>query len=294
MAKRTTMLEWIAEARADIDKVGGLVMLQLVHKVDQKEEEVHSARGLQSGKRSDKDLSELFTNKAETFSQDLIGVQTFGLLAFYGESNQPQARFPFSVVGKLSLDEHGSATEEPTEKGARAQGMRLTEQLAQGYMKGVNQLFQQQTSMIVQLGTYLKEAQEENREALKIVKEVMLEEVKRRSEEKLAFMKYQRDTEERKKWLAMLPAVANQLLGRDIFPRDLEDTALVEGFLDKVGPDELQRLGMVLPAEIMGPLAARGDRYWKEKRATDEEAHRLVEENRDHASPEEALKELSS
>lgn len=288
MAKKTSLEQWIREVRCDIDKET-IRVIQLVHKVGTTDTEVYSKRIVPAA--TDKDLAEMFYAKAETYAQDLTGMQLFGLLVYYGENKDSEGRIPFTIKGKLDFSEEGNATEGPDEKGIRQQVMRHTEMLAQGYFKGLSTLFNQQQAMIVELGVQNKILSNENREALGIVKEVMLTEATRRAENKMAMLKFERETAERQKWLKILPAVANNVLGREIFPRDLEDTALVEAVIEKLGDDDMKKLSMVLPSEILAPFASRAQKYWKEQRAITEEAKRLAEENLD-ASVDEARKEL--
>jgi hypothetical protein len=291
MAKRTTLEQWIREARADLEQEGPLRALQLVHKIGSTDEEVCTKR---VGNMTDKDLADMFQAKAETNAQDLSGMQMYGLLAMYGENGTPSGRLPFAVRGKLDYSEEGNATEEPNERGKTQQGMRLLEIICQQAFGERKQLMQWMSNITEQTQRHNIELQRENREAFGIMKEVMFTEAKRQADNKLQLLAFERETAERQKWLKLLPAIANNVLGREIFPQGTEDTVLVESVIEKLDPsgDEFHKLAAVLPAEIMAPLAQRAQRYWKEQRELTAEAKRLAEAQGVTSDVEEARKEL--
>ena len=70
-------------------------------------------------------------------------------------------------------------------------------------------------------------------------------------------LQFERDTEERRKWLNFAPPLINTLLGRDIFPQSTADTPLVESIAESLTEADIMKLASSLKPELWGPLAHR-------------------------------------
>ena len=96
-AKRKTISQWIQEAISDPDKTEKLTRLTLIHKVGVGNDEVHTTR-LDNGRQyTADDLGNMLDGKARVFCQDMQGVQTFQLCAFYGAANEPEGKYTFLI-----------------------------------------------------------------------------------------------------------------------------------------------------------------------------------------------------
>ncbi len=144
--RRVTVEQWIAEALADSDKPKPCNAIALVYarQMGIGIDEVHT-KEIQGTTVSSKQLAELFINKACAYSQDLTGLQTFRLLAFYG-ANEPQASFTFTIFeGALTAGEKAPwSKHEPTANGFLAQLMKHNEAIMGDYtglVKGVIGMF---------------------------------------------------------------------------------------------------------------------------------------------------------
>jgi hypothetical protein len=254
MAKRITLDQWIRSALTDEDKEGACTTMSLVHKQGVADLEVHSVRF--GAKNTDpKALADLFQAKADAYSQDLTGVQTFNLLAFYGNRTSPEARHPFLVTSQT--DYQGLATEPPDERGKTMQGMRLTEAIVQGTFRQTSVVFQATQMMIENLLKQNTVLMAENREYFEITKNALVEQAKREHSFEMSRLEYERSSGERRKWLSMLPALANTIFGREVFPQNTADTALLEAAVDNLTAEQAQKLAASLPPEIVGPLMQR-------------------------------------
>ena len=261
---RQTLESWINEAVNDKDKDGSCTALGLIHMTGNTEKEIHLSKLGVGGSWTPKSLSEMFRSKAESYSQDLPGVQTFQILAFFGGRNEPQAFHPFTVSGRL---EHGGlATEAPTPEGKLQQRMRHEEALIQGTFRERAMLLEQNNvvlgqalSLLKQTSDALLEARKESLDASQVVKEVMLGQAEQKTAAMVQIEKYKRDTAERAKWLGMAPALVNQLFGREIFPQSTADSALIDSIADSISPEQIEKIAAmgILRPEQLGMLASR-------------------------------------
>lgn len=271
MAKQT-LEGWIHEALTDVDKEKPCSAFQLVHMVGQGEREIHTTR-LGSKQWLAKDLATMFRHKAEGYCQDIPGVQTFCLLAFY-EKDEPEARHPFLINGDTDL--HGLSTEGPDEKGFRMQGMRHLEALTQLNHRSIAHAIDTLSNLNANLMRENLAVRQENREGFAMMKELLAAQALNRHEYKMKELEFERSTEERKKWLDFAPSLVNTILGTEVFPQSTEDTALIESIADALSEDDLMKLGSVLKPEVLGPIAARFEKHFKSKKLKGATASKLL------------------
>jgi hypothetical protein len=107
----------------------------------------------------------------------------------------------------------------------------------------------------------------ENMQAFMIVKDLMMKQVSENHAQRMEEMKYGRDSEERQKWLGLAPALANNVLGKNIFPQSTEDTSIVEAIANHfmtTGAD-VSTLASSLPPHLQAVLMSRLARFAEEK-----------------------------
>lgn len=260
MAK-VTLESWIHEAMTDTDKEKEISAFTLMHMVGQGEREIHTCR-LGSKQWLPRDLGNLFRHKAQVYCQELPGVQTFNLLAFYG-SDEPQASHPFTMQGETDL--HQLTTEGPDEKGLRMQGMRHVEAITQLNHRSIAHVLDTMSRMNETLLRENLEVRRENREGFALMKEMMAQQALGRHEYKMKELEYERSSSERKKWLEFAPSLVNSILGTEVFPQSTEDTALLETIANSLSEEDLLKLGSILKPEILGPISARFEKVFKAK-----------------------------
>lgn len=273
-----TLDQWIAEAASDTEKEGELTMLSLMHAKGIGESEIHTVK-LGTGKKwTAIDLGKLFKGKAENYSQELSGVQTFFLLAFYGNRNEPQGRKPFRVNGQTDILESLGGTEGPTNTGITQQAMRHTEVMVQQASKAMAMAFEAQQSMLSTLSSSNKQLQSEIRDASEILMKLMLERGSQQHEHRVKELTYERESQERRNLLQLAPSLINTITGREVFPQETTDTALLNQIAEKLTPESITQLvnSGIIPPNLLGLLSARMEKYLVEKAKKEENENKLV------------------
>lgn len=270
MARRQSLEEWIREAILDSSDKGPngteakITQITMMHTgMNQQQLELHTAKLNGSGDPSQ--LGAMFRNKAESYCQDLPGVQRFMLLAFYTGSNEPQARHPFNVTGIVAYE--GGVSEEPTATGERAQSMRHKDSFLQQVFNQQQALNDYTLRIINNADQRVQRLEKENVDAINILKEMMFKQVTDTHELEMKRLQFERTTTERKKLLSYAPLLVNTILGREVFPQGAEDTALIEGIADALKPEDIELLAAsgVIKPELMGPLFNRFQRRAMQK-----------------------------
>jgi len=137
-----SLIKWITARLADIneasaDQPGGITKMELYHQVEDGSgmgtAKPCQAFHIQNG-ANPLELAQQVWEAAETEAEvSAMGTrQLFELYAYRGGSNEPEARFPFNLYGRASLDtaESGSLlTEPPTDRGHQGQMMRQNESM---------------------------------------------------------------------------------------------------------------------------------------------------------------------
>lgn len=261
--KRVTVEQWITEALSDQEKGAKCNAIALVYLkaggVGQ--EEITTKQNLDKGTINPRDLAQYFINKATGFSQDLPGISTFRLLAFYGQP-EPQATFPFTVAdGDLTGGgDTAFAKHEPTNTGLLGQLMKHNEQMSLVLM-------QLCTTVTVQSVQRESQLRQDVNEAQMIVRDVIMNMHKEQHESRMAQLRFARESEERQLVAKALPSLLNQLTGREIIPQNHADSELLDAIATKVKPEHLNLLVQmgILEQQQAALLAARFTRTLEEK-----------------------------
>jgi hypothetical protein len=269
---KQTLESWIHEAMTDGDKEHSISALSLVHMVGQAEREIHSTK-FGSKQWTARDLAQLFRHKAESYCQDIPGVQSFCILAFYG-TDEDEARHPFMINGDTDLG--GLSTESPDAKGMTQQGMRHIEAITQINLRGVAHNTDTAVRMNEMLLRMNADLMKENREGFALMKEVLAAQALNRHEFVMKEKQYERSTQERRKWLDYAPVLLNTVLGSEVFPQSSEDTTLIESIADSLSEEDLMKLSSTLKPEVLGPIAARFEKHYKAKNAKEAKNTRML------------------
>jgi hypothetical protein len=267
---RKTLDKWIDEAIADPMKEK-ITAISLIHMQGNAHKEIYTYKFSPASTVTSKELAELFRDKAKTYCQDLTGPQTYQLFAFYGGIvGEPGARHPF-VERPESEQSNGLNTEAATNEGALQQTMRHKEAgMAQIFTQQsnlnnfANAMLAQQGDMLTRMGNHIQKLQVDNMSAFEVVKDLMMKMVEQNFNRDMQKLAYERSSKEREKWLSFAPPLVNRLLGQEIFPENVEDTALMEAIADNLTPEHLTML-QLLPETIRGPLAARIEKHMQKK-----------------------------
>jgi hypothetical protein len=284
MAKQT-LTEWITEARNDGDpKLGGLQdkpcsHIALVHLAggmglgaSQKEIAVVKFNGQRTW--SNEELAKMFNSRAVNFSQDATSVQYFALLAFYGEDVEKNTH-PFVV--NVNAANSGFFGEGADDKGERQQAMRHKEMVFQQMLSQQHHLNNHYERALKNASDEIAETKRENRDMFTIMKEMILEKSSNDHENAMKQLAYQRSTDQTNKLIKLIPPLANTITGRNVFPQETADSAILNMIaeaMDEGGLEKLMSSGIVKP-EMMGPLIHRLQQHLQKKREEAEELAKL-------------------
>lgn len=249
--KKQTLESWIQEAVTDTEKEKPCTGFVLEH-VGQGRKYID---GIKFGSKAwtSEDLAQRFTNKAESYAQELSGAQQFELLAFYG-GKEAEATHPFRIEGEMFRD---GMLDDASPKTFLAQAMRHTEAITRLTYEKDAHLFAQMTTVINTLATNYKEASHELRDATQIVHELVREKIQTDREAEMKRLEYERATGERKQWIGLIPPAVNQLTGREIFPQAYADTKLLDAIGDSLDEEQISKLATILKPEQMAMIANR-------------------------------------
>lgn len=276
-----TLDQWIAEAASDTEKDGELSMLSLVHAKGISEQEIHTIK-LGTGKKwTAKELGSIFKAKAQTYSQELAGVQLFYLLGFYGNRTEPQARRPFRENGQTDLLESMGGTEGPTSTGLTQQAMRHMEMVMQIAAKQTAMAFEAQQSMLSILSQSNNKLQGEVRDASEILMKLMLDRANNQHDHRMKELALERETSERRQLLQLAPALVNTITGKEVFPQETTDSALLNQIAESMDPEKIQTLinSGIIPPQLLGLLSARMEKYLLEKTKKEQQIAKLTNTN---------------
>ena len=258
--KRITIEQWITDAMSDTEKGKPCSAFSLVHIKGVGQEEIYTKQ--LTAPVQPKQLAEFFIDRATGFAQDLPGMQTFRMLAFYG-SNEPQAALPFTVVdGELTGGgESPFAKHEPTQSGLLGQLMTHNERMA-------NMMLDLTKSLAVQSIAHEAQMRQEVNEAQLIVRDVIMNMRKEAHDMRMAELTYARSSEDRRLLAKALPTILNQLTGRELVPESHADSELLDAIAAKIKPQMLQQLITlgVLDTNEAALLTARFARATEERR----------------------------
>jgi hypothetical protein len=261
--KRQSLESWIEEARTDVDKTTKLRAIALVHRVGAMgaSTELHS---LVFGDRDikSKDAADMFQAKAESFAQDLPGVQIFNLLAFYGENTTPESVHPFTAQPIRDSNEHdGMFTEAPTAEGRTMQRMRHEEMFIQQVFRRQQAQdeyairFMDATSrQMDQMNKAISELRHESTETFTVVRDLMVAQADKTHTYEMAKVKAVTDSQERKVWMSLLPAMANMVTGRKVFPDSIVSQTMFENIIDHLEQSDVTAIASKLPPHIVAPM----------------------------------------
>jgi len=272
--KRQTLEGWIDEAiNQGIDIGKPLTGLSLVHCTGfSNEKEVHSAKGIGTKQFTSKQWAELFLARAQSHAQDVQGSQTYKMLAFYGDSNEPQKDHPFTIAGETGEYSGDLASERPDKQGITSQHMRFTEVMFSAVNRRQAEIDTVHKGMLGMLAEENTKLRIENLDALTIIKKLMLEKTEQEHKMKMEALTFERQSQERTQWLRLLPAITNSLTGREVFPVAASDTAIIEMVAENIKPEDLMKLMDIVPPQLQGILAQRFTQLLKEKEALKKEA----------------------
>lgn len=244
--KRQTVDEWVKSVTSEVIDGKGCSAIALLHLkgVGGATEEV-TTKPIE-GTVSATELANHLIGRAEGFSQDLPGLQTFKLIAFYG-SNEPHNPFHFTTSDGtvMSRSETMMSAHEPTPTGLLGQLMKHNENL----MNQSNQLVTANMTMANGIVTMcfgpqgiVSQSIQAQLEAVAVVKDAMLDMQKQRKELIIEEHKAAQDLQTRKAVIDAIPQFVNRFTGREVFDEKTNDSKIIEALAMKVSSSDLNLL----------------------------------------------------
>jgi hypothetical protein len=263
---KQSLAEWIREAMNDLDKlrldsdeIKKCTAFSLVHlSGGVHEKEVHSVR-LGNKTTSPDDLARIFQHKAEGFSQETPGVQLFMLLAFYDNETTPSARHPFRVQGEIAYE--GLGTEAPTATGLTQQQMRHNESLVSGSFRQNAMTFEVLLEITRENTMEARTTRKENTELVNMMKDLMMQNMQLQYSNQLQL----KTRDDISRLLGMAPALVNSIVGKEVFPTQTADSAIMEAIAKSLSPEQAQKLAAALPPQVMPHVMNRITEILKEE-----------------------------
>lgn len=192
------------------------------------------------------ELADNLIGRAEGFSQDLPGLNTFKLIAFYG-TNEPHNPFHFTTSdgSVISRSETVMSAHEPTPAGVLGQQMKHIEAL-------IGQNSQLVSANMALAGSVInmcfgptglvQESVRSQLEAVAVVKDAMLDMQKERKQMLIDETKAAQDIQTRKAMIDMIPQIANRFTGREIFDEKANRAKILEELALKITPKDIELL----------------------------------------------------
>ncbi len=193
-----------------------------------------------------KELADHLVGRAEGFAQELPGLQTFKLLAFYGTA-EPHNPFHFTVSdgSVISRSEAMQTAHEPTPTGLLGQLMKHNEQLVQQNMaltQSNMQLAQSVLGMCLGPQGVIAQSRQSELEAIAVVKDATLGMLKERKEARIEELKAVQELQTRKAIMDAIPHLVNRWTGHEVFSEQANDSAIISKLAMKVTPQDLEMM----------------------------------------------------
>jgi hypothetical protein len=279
VGKYTTLEQWIIQALTDPDRESTCTAISLLYikpggggtrevKTVQLKDKSHDART----------IAKLLQGLAEAYAQDFGGIAQFEVHAFYGKDVSGLHHTISVMEGELQQGGRGRTVKESADgPGLVAQAMRHAEKTAELLVTLIQH--GAVTSLQREQAMAEREARlrDEVNDAYGIVREMMMQKATDSHEFKMKEIAAQQSATERRKLMEIMPALANTVAGRDVFPQATADTALIDSLAESIDPKAIEQLGAmgVIPPNLMGPLMARFSDALRKKQAEAEALKQL-------------------
>jgi hypothetical protein len=283
MITQDDLKAWCQERFPEILEEGGLSIVGLVHySANGSETPLHALTSkLGPDKWNAERVAEVMDQVASRYARGLPGVQQFALVGTYGTNGRPKTSIPFQRAGSSHLGPAGIGTEGPSELGRTAQAQRWGEAIVTDVFRSLGGLHGSQQSAIESRDRRIRELEGENRELFLALRQELERTVQLAHERRLKELEFIRTTEERRRLIQIMPALANAMTGKEIFPTSTEDSALIETLCANVSEKEIQMFASMLgqkSPELSGLMMARFNAIQQKKLEEQEELRRLAAE----------------
>lgn len=239
-------------------------------------------------------LSHTIMNIVENYCNGLTGVQQFRIEAQYG--NSPQAESFFTMRHMGAAYEEG-VSEQPDERGKTAQQMRWYDASMVQVFKRQQQLddatlrtIELQNTLITRMGERLNEVTSENVEAFNVVKDMLARQALGDHEYKMKEIEAQNKAAMMQKAMQMAPPLINQITGREVFPQQSVDSAIMEQVAEAIDPEKLpllmEALNLNNKPELVAMIMHRFNGVLEKKEQERKHRMAMLAASQNHPDPE--------
>jgi len=302
---RDTIHQWLTEQLEVVEEQGALSIVSLAH-IDGTgtDRELYSMKSGSPKWNNVDEMTDLFWTSASRHAKGLPGHQQFVLNAIFGSHGKPTRFLPFGLVGQVQLGTAGGgtmapymSTEGPTPTGQMMQSMRLQEMLVQASFADRNHVSRVLLEFIDKIVAENAQIKKENGELWLALREQFTKMLTDARTHQMDLLKFMRTTEMQRRLMTLAPAILNMLAGREIFPRTVEDTAIMQGIAELVDESTLDKLLMTLSTkpeatELVNVITLRLAAIRAQK-AEDKEAERKLIKQATGGTYEEAERDAS-
>ncbi len=279
---------WIADAVIDTEKGARCVAVAIYHfgPVGSSHPEPYQIdRIALTGTQTPEQIAKRFDHRVQNHCRDLSGPQLCKLYAWYDDQDEPNAELPFHVKGMADAHESVDASE----KGLLRLSMEQQKSLTSQYLGALNQLldgFKLNAEISSTQNKALLEDNEKLRanvnESYDIIGELTAQQIQsanaQRAEmiaQEMAVMKAKKEEHLQETLLKWAPALVNTILQRKVFPEASQDTALVNGLLENMNPQQIEFFLTLVPPEVAGMVAARANDVFRARKERLDQQHEV-------------------
>ena len=301
------MCAWIKEQFETIEEVEGALAALVLFHYSAANADISEIDGIRSNQTNlgwgdAEKLSNRFSAVAARHAKGLQGggQQQFQIHAVYGTSQKPKRVYPFLKMGQINFGimsaASGLATDPPNTMGMNQQAMRWGERIVDRTFGYGEKLMDSQQKALDKRDASLAELTKENRDLFLALRQVLIDTVKLEHDKRINELQFLRSSNERAKLIRLLPALANGIAGRQIFPESAEDSALIRELAEVSDGDTVEKLRAIMAEkspEAAALLMSRFEEKQKERQQDTENFEKLVTEVRGDGTYEEGELEAS-
>jgi hypothetical protein len=215
------------------------------------EEEIHT-QALGSKKWEASTLASRFDDMAATHASGIPGRQQYFIKAVFNDDSIISPKFTFGKAGESQ--DIGIGTEGPSQQGFMGQMMRHVETYARIMTIHTEQMFKMQSEANEQLQEQNKRLTDENVEAFKAIKEMVIEQTKNEHNGQAELLEYERRTKQQQFLLSLAPGLLNKLLGKEIIPQGSMAESAIAQLKATIEPEQIAKIAEILKPEQMVPI----------------------------------------